>query len=157
MCPVVTTIMLMIVIVVMMVPAPLIMVMGAPLGLIHQLAVEIRGNKRLHRGIRFARPDLNAFLGKYGQRPSANATHDDDFHPLLAQPAREKSRRVRRRCHRPNADNFPLLGVRLYEREFSAAAKVSVQPAFGCGNCDGNHLCFVSFVGVDGAVATSIS
>jgi hypothetical protein len=28
----------------------------------------------------------------------------------------------------------------LHEREFSAAAKVSVKPAFGGGNCDGNHV-----------------
>jgi hypothetical protein len=45
----------------------------------------------------------------------------------------------------------------LHECELSAAAKVSVQPAFICGNCDGNHECFFSFVGVNGAVATRIS
>jgi hypothetical protein len=45
----------------------------------------------------------------------------------------------------------------LHERKFSAAAKVSVQPAFICGNCDGNHVCFVSFVGAGGAITTRIS
>jgi hypothetical protein len=34
---------------------------------------------------------------------------------------------------------------------------MSVKPAFGCGNCNCNHVCFVSFMGVDGAVAIRIS
>ena len=143
--------------VVMLVPAFRIVMMRTPGGFVHQLAIEICGGQRLDRGVRFTRPDLDAFLGEDGQRPPADATHDDDFRSLLAQPAREKSRRMRRWCHWPDADNFSLLGVRLHEGEFSAAAKVSVKPAFGCGNCDGNHLCFFSFVGVDGAVATRIS
>ena len=58
--------------VVMMVPAPVIMVMGATLGFVHQPAVEICGGKRLHRGIRFTRPDLDAFLGEDGERTLAN-------------------------------------------------------------------------------------
>ena len=143
--------------VVMMVPAPVIMMMGAPLGFVHQSAVKICGGKRLHRGVCFARPDLDTFLGKDGQRPPANAAHNDDLRALLAQPAREKSRGVRRRRDRPDADNFPLLRVRLYKRELSATAKMSVKPAFGCGNCNCNHVCFVSFMGVDGAVAIRIS
>lgn len=117
--------------VVMMVPAPVIMVMGAALGFVYQPAVEIRGGKRLHRGVRFTPPDLDAFLGKDGQRAPANAAHDDNFRPLLAQPAREKAGLMRWCGHRPDADNFPLLGVRLHERELSAASKVSVKPAFG--------------------------
>ena len=117
--------------VVMLVPALRIVVMRTPGGCVHQPAGEIRGGKRLHRGIRFTRPDLDAFLGEDGQRTLANAAHNDDLRALLTQPAREKSRRVRRRCHRPDADNFPLLGVRLHERELSAASKVSVKPAFG--------------------------
>jgi len=143
--------------VVMLVPAFRIVVMRAPGGFVHQPAIEIRGGKRLDRGTRFTRPNLDAFLGEDGQRTLANAAHNDDARALLAQPAREKAGLVRRRGHRPDADNFPLLGVRLDERELPAAAKVSVQPAFGCGNCDGNHVCFFSFVGVDGAVATRIS
>ena len=143
--------------VLMLVPAFRIVVMRAPSRFVHQPAVEIRGGQYLHRGIGFTRPDLDAFLGKDGQRPPANAAHNDDVRALLAQPAREESRRVRRRGHRPDADNFSLLGVRLHEREFSAAAKVSVKPAFDCWNCDGNHVCVFSFVGVDGAVATRIS
>ena len=143
--------------VVMLVPAFRIVMMRTPGGFVHQPAIEIRGGKRFHRGVRFARPDLDAFLGEDGDRTLANAAHNDDLRTLLAQPARENSRRVRRRRHRPDADNFPLLGVRLHEREFSAAAKVSVKPAFGCGNCDGNHVCFVSFVGAGGAITTRIS
>ena len=117
--------------VVMMMSAPVIMVMGAALGFVHQPAIEIRGGKRLDRGTRFTRPNLDAFLGEDGQRTLANAAHNDDARALLAQPAREKAGLVRRRGHRPDADNFPLLGVRLHERELSAAAKVSVKPAFG--------------------------
>ncbi len=128
--------------VVMMVSTLVIVVMRASGGFVDQLAIDVRGGKRLCRGTRFTRPDLDAFLGEDGQRTLANAAHNDDLRALLTQPAREKSRRVRRRCHRPDADNFPLLGVRLYEREFSAAPKVSVKPAFGCGNCDGNHVFF---------------
>ncbi len=67
--------------VVMMVPAPVIMVMGAALGFIHQPAVEIRGNKRLHRGVRFTRPDLDAFLGEDGQRAPANTPTMMTFAP----------------------------------------------------------------------------
>lgn len=149
--------MVVIAMVVMLVPAFRIVVMRAPGGFVHQPTREIRSGKRLDRGTRFTRPDLDAFLGKDGQRPPANAAHNDDVRALFAQPARKKSRRVRRWCHRPDADNFPLLGVRLHEREFSAAAKMSVKPAFGCGNCDGDHVCFFSFVCADGAVATRIS
>ena len=143
--------------VVMLVTAFRIVVMRAPGGFVHQLAIEIRGGKRLRRGVRFTRPDLNAFLGEDGQRAPANAAHDDDARALLAQPARKKSRRVRRRCHRPDADDLPLIRVCLHERELSAAAKVSVKPAFGCGNCDGNHLWFFFFVGTAGAIATRMS
>ena len=143
--------------VVMMVPAPVIMVMGATLGFVHQPAVEIRGGKCLNRGVWLTRPDLDAFLGKDGQRASADAAHDDDFRSLLAQPAREQAGLVRWRGHCLDADNFPLLGVRLHEREFLAAAKMSVKPAFDCGYCDGNHVYFFSFVCADGAVATRIS
>jgi hypothetical protein len=48
--------------VVMLVPALRIVVMRTPGGFVHQLAGEIRGGKRLHRGARFTRPDLDAFL-----------------------------------------------------------------------------------------------
>jgi hypothetical protein len=143
--------------VVMMMPAPVVMVMSAALGFVHQSAVKICGGKRLHRGICFARPDLDAFLGEDGQRPPANAANNDDLRALLAQPARKEAGGVWRRLHRPDADDFPLLWVCLYQRELSAAAKVSVKPAFGCGNCDGNHLWFFVFVGTGGVVATRMS
>ena len=116
--------------VVMMVPAPLIMVMGAAFGFVHQLAVEIRGGERIHCGARFTRPNLDALLRKQIQGAPPDAARMMTLRALLAQPARKKSRRVRRRGHRPDADNFSLLGVRLHERELSAAAKVSVKPAF---------------------------
>jgi hypothetical protein len=45
----------------------------------------------------------------------------------------------------------------LHERKLSAAAKVSVKPAFSCGNCDGYHLCFLLSAGASGAIATRIS
>jgi hypothetical protein len=45
----------------------------------------------------------------------------------------------------------------LHEREFVAAAKVSVKPAFGCGYCDGYHVCLFFSVGARGAIATRIS
>jgi hypothetical protein len=45
----------------------------------------------------------------------------------------------------------------LHERELPATAKVSMKPAFGCGNCDGNHVWFFFVVGTGGAVATRIS
>ena len=70
--------------VVMMVPAPLIMVMGAALGFVHQPAIEIRGGQRFHRGVRFTRPDLDAFLGKDCQRAPADAAHYDGFHSPFA-------------------------------------------------------------------------
>ena len=85
----------------------------------------------LHCGARLARANFDALLRKQIQGAPPDAASDDDACALLAQPAREKSRHVRRRGHRPDADDFPLLGVRLHEGEFSAAAKVSVKPAFG--------------------------
>jgi len=112
--------------VVVMVTAPVIMVMGAALGFVHQPAIEIPGGKRLHRGSRFASTNRDALLRKQRDGSLSNAAHDDDVCALLAQPAREKSRRVRRRCHRLDADDLPLFGVSLHEREFAAAAKVSV-------------------------------
>jgi len=70
--------------VVMMVPAPVIMVMGATLGFVHQPAVEIRGGKCLNRGVWLTRPDLDAFLGKDGQRASADAATMMTFAPARA-------------------------------------------------------------------------
>jgi hypothetical protein len=83
-----------------------------------------------HCGSRFTRANFDALLRKQIQGAPPDAASDDNACALLAQPARKKSRRVRRRGHRPEADDFPLLRVRLHERELSAAAKVSVEPAF---------------------------
>ena len=80
--------------VVMLVPAFRIVMMRTPGGFVHQLAIEIRGGKRLRRRVRFTRPDLDAFLGEDGDRMLANAAHDDDARALLPQPAREQPRRA---------------------------------------------------------------
>lgn len=108
-----------------------IMMMRAAFWFVHQLAVKIRRGERLHRGAGFARANFDALLRKQIQGTPADAARDNDVCALLVQPARKKSRRVRRRGHRPDADDFPLLGVRFHERELSAAAKVSVEAAFG--------------------------
>jgi hypothetical protein len=143
--------------VVMMVPAPVIMVMGAALGFVPQLAVKICCDHRFHRCAGFAGADGNALLRKKGDGTLANTAHDNHACPLLANPRREKPRCMWWRYHRPGVKDFLLFGVRLHKRELPAAAKVSVKPAFGCGNCDGNHVCFVSFVGAGGAITTRIS
>ena len=96
-----------------------------------QLAVQIGGRQLFHRCVRKSGADFDALLREQLQGALANAARDDDARALLAQPTRKKSRRVRRRRHRPDTDDFPLLRVRLHEGELSAAAKVSVKPAFG--------------------------
>ena len=143
--------------VVMMVSISFIMVMGAALGFVPQLAVKICCDHRFHRCAGFAGADGNALLRKKGDGTLANTAHDNHACPLLANPGREKPGCMWWRYHRPGVKDFLLFGVRLHKRELSAAAKVSVKPAFGCGNCDGNHVCFFPFVGADGAVATRIS
>ncbi len=118
-------------IVLMLAPALRFVMMRAPSGFIHQPAIDVRGGKRFCRSTRFTRPNLDAFLGEDGQGALANAAHNDDVRALLTQPAWVKSRFVRWRCHRSDAYNFSLLRVRLDERELLAAAKMSVEPAFG--------------------------
>jgi len=96
-----------------------------------QLAVQISGRQLFHRRVRQSGANFDALLREQFQGAPSDAARDDDARALLTQPARENSRRVRRWCHRPDADNFSLFGVGLHECEFFAAAKVSVKPAFG--------------------------
>lgn len=131
---VVTTFMVVIMLVMVMMTVLMVVLMAVVFAAFRrrgQLAVQISGCQLFHRRVWKSGANLDAFLGEDGQRTLANATHNNNVRALLAQPAREKSRRVRRRCHWPDADNCSVLGVRLHEREFPAAAKVSVKPAFG--------------------------
>jgi hypothetical protein len=122
-----------------------------------QLAVQIGRRQLFDRRVRKPGPDFDALLRKQLQGTPPDAARNDDTYVLLAQPAREEPRRVRRWYHGSNADNYPLLGVCLHERKFPAAAKMSVKPAFGRGDCDGDHMFWFHLVGVDGAIATRIS
>ena len=122
-----------------------------------QLAVQIGGHQLFHCYVRGAGAHGDAVVIEIGKGALADTAGDDDTRALLAQPAREKSRRVRRRYHWLDADNFLLIRVSLHKRELSAAAKMSVKPSFDCGNCDGYHVCFYFFVGLSGAIATRIS
>jgi hypothetical protein len=96
-----------------------------------QLAVKIRSHHRFHRRAGFAGADCDALLREKGDGTLANAAHDDHARALLADPAWEKPRHVFRRRHRPGVENFLLFWIRLHKRKLSAAAKVSVKPAFG--------------------------
>src|SRR5664280_10265 len=122
-----------------------------------QLAVQIGSRQLFHRRVRKSGANFDALLREQIQGAPPNAARDDNIRALFAQPAREKSRCVWRRRHWSNAYNFPLFGIGLHECESFAATKVSVKPAFGGGNGDGNHGCLFSFVVADGAVATSSS
>ena len=143
--------------VVMMVPTSFIMVMGAALGFVPQLAVKICCNHRFHRCARLAGADGNALLRKKGDGTMANTAHDGHARSLLVDPAWEKPRHALRRRHRPGVDDFFVFRVCLHKRKLSAAAKMSVKTAFDCWNCDGNHGYCLSFVGTGGVLATRIS
>ena len=88
----------MITMVVMLVPAFRIVMMRAPGGFGRQAAFEIRGGQRLHRGIGLARPDRDAFLGEDGQRPPANAAHNDDVRALRGPPVCVRALSGNREC-----------------------------------------------------------
>ena len=96
-----------------------------------QLAVQIGGCQLFHRCVRKSGANFYALLREQVQGAPPDAARDDDAGALFTQPARKKSRRVRWRDHRPDADNFSLFGVGLHECKFFAAAKVSMKPAFG--------------------------
>ena len=144
------------VIVIMMMVAVMVMV-AATFRRAAQLAVQEGRGQFFHGGLRKTRPDGDALLFEQRECAMADAAGDDHARALFADPAGEQPRRVGWRRHGANADDLALLGVGLHEREFSAAAKVSVKPSVGRGNCDGNHGCCLSFIGAGGAVATSIS
>jgi len=135
----------------------MVAVMGAAFRRRGQLAIQIGGRQHFHWRARHSGANFDALLSEQCKRTLTDAARDNDFRPLFAQPTRKQSRCVRRRDHWLDADNFPLLGVGLHKRELSAAAKMSVQPAFDCGNCDGYHVCGFFSVGTSGAVATRIS
>ena len=143
-------------VVVMFITVVVVTVVGAAFRRRSQFAVQIGVYQRFHRLTNDSGADFDALLGEKREGALANAARDNNLCALFAQPTREKSRRVRWRYHWLDADNFPLLGVGLHERELPAAAKMSVKPSFDCGNCDGYHVCFFS-VGTSGVVATRIS
>jgi hypothetical protein len=122
-------------------------VMSASFRRRRQLAVQVGGHQFFDRCVRNAGTDQNRLLCKKRDGPRANSAGDDKAGALLAHPAGEKSWRVLRRNHGPGVDYFPLFRVHLHKGEFSAAAKMSVKPSVGCGNCDGYHESVFSFVG----------
>ena len=79
------------------VPARVVMVMRAALGFVDQLAVEPGVGQFFDGGPGLSGANGDALLRKEGQRAPPDAAGDHDVRTLLAQPAREKARRVRRR------------------------------------------------------------
>ena len=115
----------------MMMPACNIVVMRAAFGHIEQLAVEVGIGQFFDGGSRGPGAHGNALLRKEGQRATANTPGDDHLRALLAQPAREQARRVRRGGHGVDAKNPALCGIGLHKGKVCAAAKMFVQAAFG--------------------------
>jgi len=122
-----------------------------------QPAIQIISRQLFYRGVRQSGTDFDALPLEQSKGAPPDTAGDDDVGALLTQPAREKARRMRRRHCRSDADNLLLLGVRFLQRELPATAEMSVQPAFGRGDGDGNHVFLLYLAVTDGAVATRIS
>ena len=98
-----------------------------------QPAIQKGGGQFFHRRSRRSGADGDAVLCKNGQRPPPDAAGDHDLRALLAQPARKKSGRVRRRNHRALVENRSPSGIHLNEGKFPAAAEMFMKPAVGRG------------------------
>ena len=127
--------------VIMGVPVRVVMsVVVAAVGCRVQQPAEISRHERFNRCARRPGAHGDAVVSEIGQRPVADAPRDDHLHTPLAQPARERAGLVFRGRDKLRMQHGLLVGVHLEEREFAAAAKVSVQPAVFTGNGNGETI-----------------
>jgi len=82
----IAVVMLMAMLMVVMMP-----VVRATVGRGSQPAVEVGGDQLLDRRIRHPSPHGDSVMGKVGQSALTDASSNDDFNALLAQPARENA------------------------------------------------------------------
>jgi hypothetical protein len=133
--PLVPVLMAMLVMMVMAVfVVEMMAVVFAAFGRHGQLAVQKRAHQVLHTRVWQTGPHLDAVLGENVERPSANATDDDNTDALLAEPARERTGLVFGRRHHLSVQRHFLFWVHLDQRKLAAAAEVSVEATVFMGN-----------------------
>jgi len=117
-----------------MMSARVVVVMSTALVFGNPLAVEPGAGQVFDGDPGGSGTDDDARMRKERQRVPPDAVGDHDLRARFLQQAREKARRIRRRRHSPDAEDFMFRRVGFRNCELVAATKMFVQTAFDGGN-----------------------
>ena len=106
--------------------AALVMV-RAPFWFAGQPPVQVGLHQRFDRPIGVPGQNVNAMLGKYGERALANAAHYDDLNSLALQPSGKRAGLVFGRRQRLGAEGRLGRGIHFDQSKMAAAAEMRIQ------------------------------